>query len=182
MYGGFDAFAFYSFIALTECRSKGFSSLVMHIPGLRMIKWGSKTRRKKRLCSSRLNSVFGLLGWVGVPSPFIDNESVGRKRTVGDKSSLTGLEVLEEDVHGLGLLTEVLDDNAGAADDLAGVTLAIDLAETGPLAELLGVRDLDQVDVVLSAESLNELDVLLLSAGLDEDGHMGLASIVVEGY
>jgi hypothetical protein len=29
---------------------------------------------------------------------------------------------------------------------------------------------------VLGAESLNELDVLLLSAGLDENGHMGLTS------
>jgi len=112
---------------------------------------------------------------VGVPLHAIMNRT--KKSFSKNKNSLTGLEVLEEDVHGLGLLTEILDDDAGASDDLAGVTLAIDLAETGPLAELLGIRDLDQVDVVLSAESLNELDVLLLSAGLNEDGHMGLASV-----
>jgi len=90
---------------------------------------------------------------------------------------LTSLEVLQEDVHGLRLLTEILDNNARAANDLAGVTLTVDLAETGPLSELLGIRDLDQVDVVLSAKSLDQLDVLLLSAGLDEDSHMGLTSV-----
>ena len=89
---------------------------------------------------------------------------------------LTSLEVLQENVHGLRLLTEILDDDAGAADNLAGVTLAVNLAEAGPLAELLGIRNLDQVDVVLSAQSLDQLDVLLLSAGLDKDSHVGLTS------
>lgn len=32
--------------------------------------------------------------------------------------------------------------------------------KTGPLSEDLGVRDLDQLDVVLGAKSLNELEVL----------------------
>ena len=79
----------------------------------------------------------------------------------------------------LGLDTVVLDDDARAADDLAGVALAVDLAETSPGAEDLGVTDLDQVDLVLGAEGLNELDVLGLSAGLDEDTEVGLA--LVEG-
>jgi len=93
------------------------------------------------------------------------------------KILLTGLEVLEEDIHSLGLLTKVLDDDTGAANDLAGVAVAINLAETSPLSELLGIRNLDQVDVVLGAESLDELDVFLLSAGLDEDSHVCLASV-----
>ena len=41
---------------------------------------------------------------------------------------LLGLEVVEEDAALLGLLTPVLDDNARAVDDLAGVTLAVNLA------------------------------------------------------
>ena len=41
---------------------------------------------------------------------------------------LLGLEVVEEDVALLGLLTPVLDDDARAVDNLAGVTLAVDLA------------------------------------------------------
>jgi hypothetical protein len=41
---------------------------------------------------------------------------------------LLGLEVVEEDVALLRLLTPVLDDDARAVDDLARVTLAVDLA------------------------------------------------------
>ena len=44
--------------------------------------------------------------------------------------------MLEEHVKGLALGSVVLDDDARALDDLAGVALGIDLAETGPLAEL----------------------------------------------
>ena len=44
---------------------------------------------------------------------------------------LLGLEVVEEDGALLRLLTPVLDDNARAVDDLAGVALAVDLACTG---------------------------------------------------
>ena len=90
---------------------------------------------------------------------------------------LAALEVLEEDVETLGLLTVVLDDDAGAADDLTGVALTVDLAETGPGAEGLGVRDLEQVDLVLVAESLDELEVLGLVAGLDKNAKVGLAAV-----
>lgn len=83
---------------------------------------------------------------------------------------------VQENVHGLGLFTEVLDNDARASNNLAGVTLTVDLAETGPFTELLSIGDLDQVDVVLSAKSLNELDVLLLSAGLNEDSKVSLTS------
>ena len=44
------------------------------------------------------------------------------------KRLLLGLEVVEEDGALLRLLTPVLDDNARAVDDLAGVALAVDLA------------------------------------------------------
>jgi hypothetical protein len=46
----------------------------------------------------------------------------------GEARLLLGLEVIEEDAALLGFLTPVLDDNAGAVDDLAGVALTIDLA------------------------------------------------------
>lgn len=93
--------------------------------------------------------------------------------------SLAGLEVVEEDLEAGGLGTVVGDDNARAADDLAGLALTVDLRETGPLAEDLGVRDLDELDVVLGAESLDELRVLGLGDGLDENAEVGLA--LVEG-
>ena len=46
----------------------------------------------------------------------------------GEARLLLGLEVVEEDAALLGLLTPVLDDDARAVDDLAGVALAVDLA------------------------------------------------------
>jgi hypothetical protein len=46
----------------------------------------------------------------------------------GEARLLLGLEVVEEDAALLGLLTPVLDDDARAVDDLAGVTLTVDLA------------------------------------------------------
>ena len=43
----------------------------------------------------------------------------------------------------LALDTVILDDNAGAADDLTGDALTVDLAKAGPGTEHLGVTDLD---------------------------------------
>jgi hypothetical protein len=124
----------------------------------------------------------------------------------GEARLLLGLEVVEEDAALLGFLTPVLDDNAGAVDDLAGVALTIDLAcqivslsihhqkkwqhlasrpsttylkrtETSPLAELLAVRDLDERDLVLRAERNNELLVRLLLACLVQDTHVCLTTV-----
>lgn len=77
----------------------------------------------------------------------------------------------------LALNTVVLDDDARASDDLAGVALPVDLAETSPGAEDLGVTDLDEVDLVLGAEGFDEAEVLGFGAGLDEDAEMGLAFV-----
>jgi hypothetical protein len=82
-------------------------------------------------------------------------------------------------VETLRLDTVVLDDDAGAANDLTGVALLVDLAEASPGAEDLGVSNLDQVDLVLGAESLDELEVLGLVASFDQDAKVGLA--LVEG-
>jgi hypothetical protein len=92
-------------------------------------------------------------------------------------SRLSVLEVVEEDVETLGLNTVVLDDDTGATNDLAGVALAVELAQTSPGTEDLRVSNLDEVDFVLGTEGLNELDVLGLSAGLDEDTEVSLALI-----
>ena len=99
------------------------------------------------------------------------------QRLGGTDTHLAVLEVVEEDVETLALGTVVLDDDARAADDLAGVALTVDLAETSPGTEQLGVGDLDEVDLVLSAESLNELDVLGLRARLDEDAKVSLTLV-----
>ena len=90
---------------------------------------------------------------------------------------LTVLEVVQENVQALAVSTVVLDDDTRAANDLAGVTLLVDLAETSPGTEDLGVTDLDEVNLVLSTEGLDELDVLGLSARLDEYAKMRLALV-----
>ena len=41
----------------------------------------------------------------------------------------------------------------------SGFAFAIDLAKAGPLAELLVVVDLDQVDLMFGAQSLHQFDV-----------------------
>lgn len=50
---------------------------------------------------------------------------------VRSRRLLLGLEVVEQDAALLGLLTPVLDDDARAVDDLAGVALAVNLACKG---------------------------------------------------
>ena len=100
-----------------------------------------------------------------------------RTQTKEARTHLTVLEVVEEDVQALGLNTVVLDDDARAADDLARVAFTVDLAETSPRAEDLGVTNLDEVDLVFSTEGLDELDVLGFRAGLNEDAQVRLAFV-----
>lgn len=90
---------------------------------------------------------------------------------------LLGLEVVEEDAALLGLLAPVLNNDAGAVDDLAGVAFTVNLAKTSPLAELLAIWDLDERDLVLAAQGNDELLVRLLLASLVENAHMRLATV-----
>ena len=77
----------------------------------------------------------------------------------------------------LALSSVVLDNDARAANDLAGVALPVNLAETSPGTEDLGVTDLDQVDLVLRTEGFDEAEVLCLGTGLDEDAKVGLTLV-----
>ena len=109
----------------------------------------------------------------------MQNERLTHQQLVIRENSLglTVLEVVEEDVETLALDTVLLDDNARASDDFAGVTLTVNLAETSPGTKDLGVTDLNEVNLVLSTEGLDELDVLGLSAGLDEDAKVSLTLV-----
>jgi hypothetical protein len=71
----------------------------------------------------------------------------------------------------------ILDDDARATNDLTRVTLLVDLAKTSPLAKNLRVTDLDQVNLVFGAKGFNQLDVLGLGTGLDEDTQVRLTLI-----
>lgn len=57
------------------------------------------------------------------------------------------------------------------------IEIAGKLTETDPLAEHLSIGNLDEGDLVLGAESDNELLVSLLLAALVEDTHVGLAAV-----
>lgn len=73
--------------------------------------------------------------------------------------------------------TVIFHDNARAPDDLSGVALLVDLAQSSPSTEDLGVTDLDQIDLVFGAQGLNQLDVLGLGTGLYENAEMGLTFV-----
>lgn len=87
------------------------------------------------------------------------------------------LEVFKKNVESLALRAVILDNNTRAADDLAGVALPVNLAQTSPSTEHLSVSDLDQVDVVLGAQRDNKLNVLGLCAGLDKDAKVRLTLV-----
>jgi hypothetical protein len=88
-----------------------------------------------------------------------------------------GLDVVQENVEGLTLRAIVLHNDARAPNNLSRGTLFVDLAETGPLAELELGLDPNQVNRVVCAECLNELLVRLLVAVLGEDAQVCLQSI-----
>ena len=90
---------------------------------------------------------------------------------------LTVLEVVQENVQDLAVSTVVLDDDARAANDLAGVTLLVDFAEASPGAEDFRVSNLDEVDFVLGAESLDKFEVFCLGVGFDEDAKVSLTLV-----
>mmetsp|Transcript_10707 Transcript_10707/g.35475 ORF Transcript_10707/g.35475 Transcript_10707/m.35475 type:complete len:249 (-) Transcript_10707:63-809(-) len=94
-----------------------------------------------------------------------------------DVGQLLRLEVVLQDGEGLRLLAPLAHDDARAADDLAGGTLLVELGEADPLAELLLVRHLHQVDPVLRAQRLDELGVLGLRAVGREDAQLRLALV-----
>lgn len=74
------------------------------------------------------------------------------------------------------LLTEILDHNDGAAAHLAGLAFLVDLAQAGPLAELLVGVHADQRDLVLVAQGSDQLLVVGLIEGLGQDAQHGLTS------
>lgn len=92
-------------------------------------------------------------------------------------TSLTRLEVLEKNIETLRLLSVVPHNDTRASNNLPWVSFPVNLAKASPGTKSLGVRNLEQINLVLVAESLDELDVLLLGAGLNENTQVGLPSV-----
>jgi hypothetical protein len=93
------------------------------------------------------------------------------------KTHLAVFEVVKQDVETLALDAILLHHDARTSDNFTWVALPINLAQPGPSTKDLSISDLDQVNFVLGTESLDELDVLCLSAGLHEDAQMGMALV-----
>jgi hypothetical protein len=87
------------------------------------------------------------------------------------------LDVLHDDSTGLGVNTPLADDGAGAADELGGGAVGLQAGKAAPLTEDLAVGDHDAGDLVLLAESLDELLVGVLVAGSGEDAEVGSATV-----
>jgi len=73
---------------------------------------------------------------------------------------------------------EVSKDAAGASSGVSGLHQVVILAQSNPLTEDLTIGDSDEGDVVLVAESLNELLVLGLITGVGEDAEDGLLGVI----
>ncbi len=93
------------------------------------------------------------------------------------QATLVLLDVVKDVLTSLGLLTPRADDAGGAADDLDGLAISVVLAQANPLAQDLGVLNLDQRDGVLRAQSSDELNVGGFVAALREDAQVGLTAI-----
>jgi hypothetical protein len=93
------------------------------------------------------------------------------------RHTLTSLEVLIEDMTSLGVFSVLLDNNAGTTNNLASISIAVNLAETCPFAQDLRVSDLNEGNGMGGAKCLDELDILRLRASLNEHTKVGLTSI-----
>ena len=77
----------------------------------------------------------------------------------------------------LTLNTILFNNDAGTSDHLSWVALAVNLAKASPGSKNLCVADLDQVDAVVGAQRLDELDVFSLGAGINEDAEVCLTLV-----
>jgi len=93
---------------------------------------------------------------------------------------LFGLEVVEEHVPLLALLTPITDDYAGAVDDFARISFSVENAQARPLAQQLAIGNFDQRNLMFRAQRNNELLVSLLFTSFIQNTHVGLAT--VEGF
>lgn len=90
--------------------------------------------------------------------------------------SLVWSQVILDDVQSWSLLAERLDDDAWTSANLSWFAFLVDLAQPRPFAELLAAVDADQWDLVLAAQSSDELLVLRLIAAFGQDAEHSLTS------
>jgi hypothetical protein len=85
--------------------------------------------------------------------------------------------MIKKNLEILTLLTIITNDGAGTGHNLLSITILVDLAETNPLTKLLSIGNLDKLNLMFSAESLNQTHILLLLTALSEHTKMGGTTI-----
>lgn len=100
----------------------------------------------------------------------------GERNLQMEKGSLLA-KVSKDGILGVRVSTPVADHGARATDDLTSVAFGVKLAQTNPLAKLLGVLNLEQVDLALLAECLNQTKEGGLIAVGGQNAQVGLTTV-----
>ena len=87
------------------------------------------------------------------------------------------LEVVKQDSQCPGLFTEVGDNSAAGPDSLLDLTLGVQLGQSAPGTQVLSTVNHDHGDLTLSAQSTDELLVLLILAVLSKAAKTGGTAI-----
>lgn len=87
------------------------------------------------------------------------------------------LDVVKDEVEGLGFLTIGGDGNNRGGDGLSGLSALLEAGKASPVTEGSALRDVDKGGVGGAGESLNETLVRLLVAILSQDHQTGLTAL-----
>ena len=99
----------------------------------------------------------------------------------GIRSKLLLLEVVKDHSLGFRVNTPVLHNNTRAANNLPGLSLLVNLAESSPFTQFLVVVHFHQGDVVLIAERLDQLFVQGFTAVVRQDTQQSLTPGWIRG-
>lgn len=141
------------------------------------------TQRKKKGTTFFLNgeelktrSYWNFFSFHDVEKNKTKREENKQKEMISNHCSFL-FDLFKEHVEGAGLFAEVADGDAGALEVLLDGTGTVTLDEASPFGEHVAFGDLDEVDVVLSAEGRDELLVAFLFAVFGEDAQVSGAGV-----
>ena len=95
----------------------------------------------------------------------------------GSWKLLLGLEIVQQHVPLLALLTPVPYNHATAIDNFSSIALTVEHAQPSPLAQHLSVRHLDERNLVFRAKGDDEFLVCFFFTAFVQDTHVCLAAI-----
>jgi hypothetical protein len=90
--------------------------------------------------------------------------------------ALARLEVIQQHRQCLRFLSIILHHNTTRPNNLASISLTIKHTKSSPLSKLLPISNLDEVNIMFGAKSLNKLIIRLRVARLGKHSKMGLTT------